>query len=84
MARDADTRKGIRRTALILVVVAIIGIVAIFVIPNFLDSLHKAKQKRTMADMHDVGKAINPELVIGQIDGGLRVKGYAPFTPEPI
>ena len=42
----------------ILVTIAIIGIIAIFVIPNFLDSLNKAKQKRTMADMHEIGTAM--------------------------
>ncbi len=41
----------------ILVTITIIGIIAIFVIPNFLDSLHKAKQKRTMADLHAIGRA---------------------------
>ena len=42
----------------ILVTIAIIGLIAIFVIPNFLDSLNKAKQKRTMADMHEAGTAM--------------------------
>ena len=42
----------------ILVTVVIIGIIAIFVIPNFLDSLNKSKQKRTMADVHAMGKAM--------------------------
>ena len=42
----------------ILVTIAIIGIIAIFVIPNFLDSLNKAKQKRTMADIHETGTAM--------------------------
>lgn len=42
----------------ILVTVAIIGLIAIFVIPNFLDSLNKAKQKKTMAEMHETGKAM--------------------------
>jgi prepilin-type N-terminal cleavage/methylation domain-containing protein len=34
----------------LLIVVAIIGIIAALLIPNFLDALQKAKQKRTMAD----------------------------------
>ncbi len=42
----------------ILVVVVIIGIIAIWVIPNFIDSLNKAKQKRTMADIHEIGRAM--------------------------
>ena len=34
----------------LLIVVAIIGIIAALLIPNFLDALQKAKQKRTVAD----------------------------------
>lgn len=41
----------------LLIVIAIIGIIAAILIPNFLDSLQKAKQKRTMGDETDVGKA---------------------------
>ena len=55
------TRGGQRRgftMVELLVTIAIIGIIAIFVIPNFLDSLNKAKQKRTMADVHEIGKAM--------------------------
>lgn len=39
----------------LLIVVAIIGIIAALLIPNFLDSLQKAKQKRTMADERNWG-----------------------------
>ena len=39
-------------------VVAIIGIIAGLLIPNFISSLHKAKQKRTMAEIHETGKAM--------------------------
>ena len=35
----------------LLIVVAIIGIIAAILIPNLIDALQKAKQKRTMADM---------------------------------
>ena len=35
----------------LLIVVAIIGIIAALLIPNFLDALQKAKQKRTVADV---------------------------------
>ncbi len=42
----------------LLVVVAIIGIISIILIPNFITSLHKAKQKRTMAEMHETGTAM--------------------------
>jgi prepilin-type N-terminal cleavage/methylation domain-containing protein len=39
----------------LLVVVAIIGIIAAILIPNLLDALQKARQKRTMADMRNSG-----------------------------
>jgi type II secretion system protein G len=42
----------------LLIVVAIIGIIAALLIPNFLDALQKAKQKRTEADMRNVGTAM--------------------------
>ncbi|HEX2164298.1 MAG TPA: prepilin-type N-terminal cleavage/methylation domain-containing protein [Thermoanaerobaculia bacterium] len=41
----------------LLIVVAIIGIIAALLIPNFLESLQKAKQKRTMADERNWGTA---------------------------
>jgi len=41
----------------LLIVVAIIGIIAALLIPNFLDALQKAKQKRTMGDERDTGTA---------------------------
>jgi len=40
-----------------MIVVAIIGIIAAILIPNLLDALQKAKQKRTVGDMRDVGAA---------------------------
>jgi type II secretion system protein G len=42
----------------LLIVVAIIGIIAALLIPNFLDALQKAKQKRTVADMRNTGTAM--------------------------
>lgn len=63
----------------ILVVVVIIGIIAIFVIPNFLDSLNKAKQKRTMADMHDVGKAMMSWLT-GEVGAAAAGAGAGTLT----
>lgn len=39
----------------LLIVVAIIGIIAAILIPNLLDALQKAKQKRTVSDMRNVG-----------------------------
>ena len=41
----------------LLVVVAIIGIVAVILIPNLLDALQKAKQKKTVGTIRDVGMA---------------------------
>jgi type II secretion system protein G len=42
----------------LLIVVAIIGILAAMLIPNLLDAMQKAKQKRTMADMRITGTAM--------------------------
>ncbi len=41
----------------LLIVVAIIGIIAAILIPNLIDALQKAKQKRTLGDMRNVGTA---------------------------
>ena len=51
-----STGKGFTLIELI-IVVAIIGIIAAILIPNLLDALQKTKQKRTMADMRDLGTA---------------------------
>jgi len=42
----------------LLIVIAIIGLIAAMLIPNLLDALNKAKQKRTMADMRITGTAL--------------------------
>lgn len=39
----------------LLIVVAIIGIIAAILIPNLLDALQKAKQKRTVSNIRNVG-----------------------------
>src|SRR5215217_2828204 len=52
--RNRNREKGFTLIEL-LIVVAIIGIIAALLIPNFLDALQKAKQKRTVGDMRSVG-----------------------------
>ncbi len=42
----------------LLIVIAIIGIIAAMLIPNLLDAMQKAKQKRTVADMRITGTAL--------------------------
>lgn len=42
----------------LLIVIAVIGIIAAMLIPNLLDALQKAKQKRTMSDMRVTGTAM--------------------------
>jgi type II secretion system protein G len=41
----------------LLIVVAIVGIIMAILIPNLLDSLQKAKQRSTVAEMRSVGQA---------------------------
>ena len=57
MLRKLKNRQGGFTLIELLIVVAIIGIIAALLIPNFLDALQKAKQKRTTADMRNVGTA---------------------------
>lgn len=42
----------------LLIVVAIIGIIAAILIPNFLDALQKGRQKRSMGDMRQIATAV--------------------------
>ncbi len=42
----------------LLIVVAIIGIIAAMAIPNLLNAINRARQKRTMADIRSIGTAL--------------------------
>lgn len=70
----------------LLIVVAIIGIIAALLIPNFLESLQKAKQKRTMADLRSVGVGI--EIYRAENGGVPAIESYGELevllTPEPL
>lgn len=55
--RLARAQKGFTLIEL-LIVIAIIGILAAILIPNLLDAMEKAKQKRTVADMRLTGTAM--------------------------
>lgn len=57
LKRIRNREKGFTLIEL-LIVVAIIGIIAALLIPNFLDALQKAKQKRTVSDMRNTGTAM--------------------------
>jgi type IV pilus assembly protein PilA len=57
LSRMRNRQKGFTLIEL-LIVVAIIGIIAALLIPNFLDALQKAKQKRTVADVRNIGTAM--------------------------
>ena len=62
----------------LLIVVAIIGIIAAILIPNLLDALQKAKQKRTVADIRNTGTAWMSWLTdaVGAAAAGSGAKTY--------
>ena len=53
---NRNRQRGFSIIELVLVV-AVIGIVASILIPNLIDALHKAKQRRTMGELRLVGTA---------------------------
>ena len=57
LTRIRNRQKGFTLIEL-LIVIAIIGIIAALLIPNFLDALQKAKQKRTVADVRNTGTTL--------------------------
>lgn len=50
----------------LLIVVAIIGLLAAIAIPNLLNAMHRAKQKRSMADMRTIATAWEARAVDAQ------------------
>ena len=58
--------------------VAIIGIIAAVLIPNFISALQKARQKRTMAEMHETGKAMTT-WYLDQVSGAAAGISSPPF-----
>lgn len=56
-AQDRSARKGFTLIEL-LIVVAIIGIIAVILVPNFLDALQKARQRATTADIRQMMTAM--------------------------
>ena len=85
------TRSGVSPAVWIVVgagclaaVVVFVGIVAALFVPNFLDALQKARQKRTMADMRILGVAIESYRVeTGEVPPADSVSGLAEhLVPE--
>lgn len=74
----------------LLLVIAIIGLIAAMLIPNLLDALQKAKQKRTMADERLVGTAMMAWLTDeeGAAAAGqsamFSITAYSVVTPEQL
>jgi type II secretion system protein G len=75
----------------LLIVVAIIGLLAAMLIPNLLDALEKAKQKRTMADQRFIGTGMMAWLTdqaaaaaAGSSSGDLDLTVYQPISYQEL
>ncbi|HEV8631430.1 MAG TPA: prepilin-type N-terminal cleavage/methylation domain-containing protein [Thermoanaerobaculia bacterium] len=84
--RRALREKGFTLIEL-LIVVAIIGLLAAMLIPNLLDALEKAKQKKTMADCRVLGAAMMAWLTdqaaaaaAGGATGTVHMSSFQPAT----
>jgi type II secretion system protein G len=71
----------------LLIVIAIIGILAAMIIPNLLDAMQKAKQKKTLADERIVGTAMFAWMTdeigaaaAGQANTSIDLSKYPPIT----
>ena len=64
----------------LLIVVAIIGIIVAIAIPNLLNAIQRAKQKRTMGDMRSAGTAAEAYAVDFNHYPAAAAAGYTPPT----
>ena len=58
--------------------VGIIGIIAAILLPYFVNALQKTRQKRTMAEMHETGKAMTTWF-LDQVSGAAAGASTGPF-----
>ncbi len=88
MIQMMNRRRGQKGFTLIelLIVVAIIGIIAAILIPNLLDALQKAKQKRTVADMRGVGTSWFSWLLdqVGAASAGANTYDFTAALPNTL